>query len=69
MNTSRHDQWLERPYRQADQKLADFEQFCEAQGFAFDDPAAEQAFAKAEIEAEIEIDEEVLANLTEEKDY
>jgi hypothetical protein len=55
-----HDQWLERPYHEADTRLAAYERYCEANGYDFDDPAAEAAFtnhiAQIEAAAEAEIE-------------
>ena len=55
-----HDEWLNRPYREADARLAAYERYCEAHGYDLDDPAAEAAFTRhtdqieAAAQAEIE---------------
>lgn len=38
------DAWLERPYTEAAKHEGAFENFCEENGFDYDDPAASDAF-------------------------
>jgi hypothetical protein len=41
-----YDAWLEAPYERAAAMEAEYERFCEANDFDFDDPEAEVAFER-----------------------